>query len=226
MKNIILRKMIRSVKRYFIAGLILVLPLAVTYAVIKYLIVIIYESLPQNIIYRFVPDYLKDINILKHFDIMLSFGVTFVSIIIIGYFFSNFLGKKIFELLEDFLEHLPIINKIYSILKQIIEQIISNIQGKNKGMFNKVVYVEFPRKGLYSMGFLTSQNSKLTTQTGEKMFNVFVPTTPNPTSGYLVVAAEKELIVVDIKIEDAMKFIISGGMVTDPKQKVLEPENV
>ncbi|HPN30790.1 MAG TPA: DUF502 domain-containing protein [bacterium] len=222
MNNFILKKILNATKRYFIAGLILVLPIAVTYAVIKYLIVFIYQSLPQNIIYAFVPDYLKDLNILKHFDIVISFGVTFGAIIIIGYFFSNFLGKKMFELLEDFVEHLPLINKLYSILKQIIEQIISNIQGKNKGMFSKVVYVEFPRKGIYSMGFLTTQNEKLSIETGQKMFNVFVPTTPNPTSGYLMVFPESEIKIVDINIEDAMKFIISAGMVSETKPKTQE----
>jgi len=209
------------IKRNFFTGLVFVLPLIVTYSILKFLFRVIYDNLPKNILFEFLPDYIQSVGILKHIDVFLSFLLTFISIIILGYFFSNYLGRQFFELLESLIDKLPFVPKIYGLLKQVIEQILASVQGKNKdGFFNRAVYVLFPHSGVYSMGFVTSENQNASLKFGKKMLNVFVPTTPNPTSGFLIIVPEEDTITADIKTEEVMKYIISLGIISDnTKQK-------
>lgn len=212
----LLRRALSFVKKNFFTGLVFVLPLIVTYSILKFLFRFIYDNLPKNILFKLLPEYVQSIEIIKHIDVLFSFILTFIFIILMGYFFSNYLGKQFFELLESIIERLPFVPKIYGILKQVIEQILSSVQGKNKdGFFNRAVYLRFPHQGVYSMGFVTSENTNATQKFGKKMLNVFVPTTPNPTSGFLVIVPEEDTIPADVKTEDVMKYIISLGIISD-----------
>ncbi len=218
-KNRLILKILNAGKRYFLTGMIIVMPFVATYAILKFLFTFIYDNLPKNILFKVVPFYFHDYPVVQYSDVIVSFIVTFVFIILTGYFFSNYFGKKMIQLGEYLLNQLPIVNKIYSILKQIIEQIVSNMQGSKKSMFHKVALIEFPRKGVNSLGFVTSESDVITDkETGLKYFNVFVPTTPNPTSGFLIIVPETEIKFVDMNMEDAMKYIISAGMVADKKK--------
>ncbi len=208
------------IKRNFFTGLVFILPVIVTYSILKFLFHLIYDNMPKKILIKLLPEPLGIVPGIQHLDVLVSFLLTFISIIIIGYFFSNYFGKKIFEFIDGLIGKLPIIHKIYNILKQIIEQIVSSMQGKGGGnSFGKAVIIEFPHKGVYAMGFISSENAIATKKFDKKMINVFVPTTPNPTSGFLIIVSEAEVIDTDMKTEEAMKYIISLGIVNDSKQK-------
>jgi uncharacterized membrane protein len=187
-----------------------------TYYIVKFIIVFISNNLPDDMLVKFFPEF-ETINFygIDYFDKFISFIVTFIFIIIIGYVFSNYLGKKILGFWEKILNKLPLINKIYAVFKQIIEQIILTVQNPKEEVFQRVVLLEYPRKGVYSIGFVSSKNKKFNNIHQDNLFNIFVPTTPNPTSGYLLIVPEKELIFIDMTVEQAMKYIISAGIVVD-----------
>jgi len=214
----IILKISSSIKRNFITGLIIVLPILATYAIIAYIFKLIYKNLPKNILITFLPEYLQNFSIFQHLDIVVSFIVTFLFIIIVGSIFNNFFGKKLVGFIEELILHIPIISKIYSLFKQIIEQIFKNIQGKNSNSFNRVVLVEFPHKDSFTIGFVTSRNDKASELLNKNMFNVYVPTTPNPTSGYLIIVEEEKMKTLNMKVDEAMKYIISLAIISNENQ--------
>ncbi len=217
--EITIRKAMNFMKRYFLTGMVIVAPITATYIILKFLFLFIYNNLPKNILYYVVPEYFHDSILIKYSDVLVSFVVTFISIILIGYFFSNYFGRKMIELGEYILDRLPLVNKIYSILKQIVEQIVNNMRTTSSAG-HKVALVEFPRKGVKAIGFVTSKASWLKSSTTEEdeYYNVFIPTTPNPTSGFLVIAHKSEIEFVDMTMEEAMRYIISAGMAYGEKK--------
>jgi uncharacterized membrane protein len=120
---------------------------------------------------------------------------------------SNFIGKKIVERSELFLKDVPMVREIYSTLKQILQSVLM----PHKGGFREVVLVEFPRHGMRTIGFVTN---RVTDTSGQKLVNVYIPTTPNPTSGYLEIIPEADVIHLDMPIDDALMMVVSGGMVS------------
>ena len=131
-------------------------------------------------------------------------------VILVGLFAKNFFGRKLLLLGEIIIERIPIINRIYVALKQ-----ISNaFWGQDKTIFREVVLIEYPRRGIYALGFVTSEN---TGEVGEKisgkLLNIFIPTTPNPTSGYFLMIPDRRVTHLDMTVEDGMKMVISGGAV-------------
>jgi uncharacterized membrane protein len=108
-----------------------------------------------------------------------------------------------------------------------IQQVVQAVQTAGGGSFKKVVLVEYPRKGMYSMGFLMRESSEfLNKSTGEVCINVFIPTTPNPTSGFVLIIPKKEILDADISVDDGVKFIISAGLVEPEDKKIIEDKNV
>ena len=132
-------------------------------------------------------------------------------IYLIGIFARYLFIRKILGLVDRILYQIPIFNKIYTTLKQ-----ISNaFWGKKYTIFKQVVLIQYPRKGLYTMGFLTLKaEGQIQELTKESVCNVFIPTTPNPTSGYLIMVPEEDVTYLDMSVEDGMKLIVSGGAVT------------
>lgn len=130
---------------------------------------------------------------------------------------------KIAKRAKQFLSKIPFINQIYSTISQIIDILKSD----RTTTYQKVVAVEYPRRGIYSIGFLTAEkNEALEKATGiDKMYNIFIPTSPNPTSGMFIIANAKDVHILDIKIDDAVKLIISGGVITPEKYEIKEDEN-
>jgi uncharacterized membrane protein len=152
--------------------------------------------------------------------LFLMFGLT----VLIGFVARNFLGRRVFRLGETLVERIPIVNRVYVALKQISEA----FWGRNKTVFTGVVLLEYPRKGLYTLGFVTSPGrGEIKAKTEEKLINVFLPTTPNPTSGWFVMVPEEQAVPLDMKVEDALKMIISGGAVVPEYRrgmKILEDQ--
>ncbi|HEY4707072.1 MAG TPA: DUF502 domain-containing protein [Thermodesulfobacteriota bacterium] len=190
---------------YFITGLLVVVPLYFSIYVL-------------SIIVGFMDGILNLLPRVAHPDTYLPFHIpglgiifTVASIFIVGVLATNFLGKRMLVISEKIVSKVPVVRMVYNATKQFMETFFT--QG-GQG-FRKVVLIEFPRRGIYSMGFLTSRVSgeiKHRT-TSEPAVCVFVPTTPNPTSGYFAVVPEKDVIALDMKVEDAFKVIMTGGMV-------------
>ena len=130
---------------------------------------------------------------------------------VVGLLARNYLGKKVIEWVDNSLMRIPLLNKIYGATKQVNEALTSG----SKTAFKTVVMVEFPREGMYSVGFLTSElTSDMPGKPSEKLFCVFIPTTPNPTSGFMMMVPENQMTVLDMPVADGLKFIISLGAIS------------
>jgi uncharacterized membrane protein len=130
--------------------------------------------------------------------------------LLIGVFARNFFGGKLISLGNMILERIPLVSKIYGAIRQITEVFF----GERKTLFEQVVIFEYPRKGSYVLGFVTSRESgEVSGRLEKKLVNIFLPTTPNPTSGFLLFVPEKDVIFLDMSVEDGIKMVISGGAV-------------
>jgi uncharacterized membrane protein len=131
----------------------------------------------------------------------------------LGYASHYLFGRWLFRRMERLISHVPILNQVYRTTKQIVD----TFQSQQREGFDKVVMIEFPRTGLYSIGFVTKHvEGEVRTRTGENFVNVFIPTTPIPTNGFLVICREQDLIRLDMSVADGMKLIISGGAIAPP----------
>lgn len=198
-----------KIKNSFIAGLIVLMPLGVTFVVVKFLLERV--GRPASALFFGSWSSALERQWLEVIASILSIMIVILLITLFGWLSRFFLGKACLKFVERLIQNIPFINSIYSTVKQIVDTI-----GRNKtAVFQKAVLVEFPSKGLYSIGFLTNRSSGETQEkTKETVFNVFVPTTPNPTSGFLIMVPEKNLIVLDMSVSEAIKLIISGGTLT------------
>ncbi|MBN2646879.1 MAG: DUF502 domain-containing protein [Thiotrichales bacterium] len=192
-------------KRYLIAGLLVWLPLGVTLAVIKFLVDLFDRSLlllPMQ--YR--PEVLFGMDI-PGLGILLSF----VLILSTGILVANLLGSKLVGLWESLLARIPLVRSIYKAVKQIAEAVF----GSGDQTFQNVYLVEYPRKGMWTLAFQTGKNlAEPQIKTGlPNVLNLFVPTTPNPTSGFFIMVDKSEAIKLDMNVDDALKMVISGGVV-------------
>jgi uncharacterized membrane protein len=130
---------------------------------------------------------------------------------LIGRFARNYIGKKMIQMVDSVLLSIPLLNKIYGAIKQVNDALTTN----KKSSFEQVVMVQFPREGVYSVGFITSeQNQEVQARTSEKIVSVFVPTTPNPTTGFLIMVPEQQVTRLEMSVADGIKFIISLGSVS------------
>jgi uncharacterized membrane protein len=151
---------------------------------------------------------------------LLAFLLAVLLITLLGRLTRYYIGKKMIQLVDRALLQVPLLNKIYSTLKQVNEAFTSG----SKSAFKQVVLVQFPRQGQYSLGFITGeQHDEVQAKTDEKVISVFVPTTPNPTTGFLILVPEHEIVRLDMSVADGIKFIISLGSVS-PEYKTALPE--
>lgn len=193
---------------YLIAGILVTAPLGIT----VWLTITFINFIDRFVINALPPQY-NPLNYLPitipglGLIIMLSF------LILIGMLTANFLGRYVVRLGEYLLDRMPIVRSLYGGIKQILETVLAT----QSNAFRDVVLLEYPRKGLWSVGFITG-NTKGQVQrlTDEETVNVFVPTTPNPTSGYLLFVPKKDLHVLDMSVEEGIKLVVSAGIVTPP----------
>ena len=186
------------IRNYFIAGVVVLIPIGITIYLTMFLISISSKILPKEI----------NPNHYLPYDIPGVEIVTAVLLItIIGWLSVSFLGKKLLNLFNNILKRIPILRTIYSAIVQMTETFTKTDKGKKN-----VVLVEYPRKGSWAVGFATKENSgEITKKINKKLINVFVPTTPNPTSGFLLMFPEDEVIYLDLSFEEASRFIVSAG---------------
>ena len=186
------------IRNYFIAGIVVLIPIGITIYLTIFLVSISSKILPKEI----NPNHYLPYNIPGVEILTAIFLITFI-----GWLSLSFLGKKLLNLFNNILQRIPILRTIYSAIGQMTETFTKTDKGKKN-----VVLVEYPRKGSWAVGFATKENSgEISTKINKKLINVFVPTTPNPTSGFLLMIPKEELIYLDLTFEEASKFIVSAG---------------
>lgn len=196
----------------FLAGLVLVLPAVISFAVIKWLFGTI--SSVTDLLLFFLPKswtHEKDgEGGMYWYCSVAALLLAVVIISFIGRLARNYFGRKMIQWLDAWMLRIPLFNKIYAAIKQVNAAFTGN-----KNSFKTVVLVEFPRLGTYSVGFITGdQNAEVQQKTNEKVVSVFVPTTPNPTSGFLILVPEEKLVKLDMTVADGIKFIVSLGSIS------------
>lgn len=197
-----------ALRKYLIAGLLVWLPLAATVIIISLVVDMLDRTillLPQQ--YR--PEELIGFSI-PGTGVVFAIGI----LILTGMLAANLLGRRAFEIWENILNRIPLVRSIYNSVKQISTTVLAS-EGKS---FRKVVLVEYPRKDTWSMGFLTNEHINIdTSKIDSDISAVFVPTTPNPTSGFIIMIPKKDIIELNITIEEGFKYIISMGVIVPEK---------
>lgn len=213
--------MSRGLKNYFYAGMIVIMPIFLTVFILNWILNFVLMLTSKSFTVKMISTLIENFGIertteLKYFIYFFYVIGVFVFIIIVGYITRNIVGKKITYLINNMMSRLPVVKHIYLTISQIVNLLSST----NNQSYKKAVLIEYPRKGVYSIGFLTADNNKVVEKiSGEEMCNIFVPTSPNPTSGMFVMLSKKEVKVLDMKIEDAIKLVISGGVLTPGMEK-------
>ncbi len=191
------RGLAARLRGYFLAGLLLAAPLAVTIGVAVWFV-----------------DFI-DSRVLPSTFRIPGFGLLVVisAITLIGWFASGFLGRVVHSVGDRIVSRIPVLRTVYGATKQIFESVLA----QKSNAFREVALFEYPRKGVWSIGFLTGTTAgEVQHRTQAQTVNVFLPTTPNPTSGYLLFVPRQDLIILDMSVEDGIKMVVSGGIVTPP----------
>ncbi|MGB0257889.1 MAG: DUF502 domain-containing protein [Coraliomargarita sp.] len=205
--------MLRSLRNAFITGVIVILPLGVTLMVINVLLDKI-GTPASKFFFWFLDPELRNLPAVQFGLEVISILVVLLLITLLGYGSKLFIGRWILNSFEHLLDRVPFINTVYRTVKQIVE----TFSKQQKAVFQEAVLLEYPRKRCYVLGFLTSEAKDETQRvTGEQILNIFVPTTPNPTSGFLLMVPEEDITRLDMSVADGMKLIISGGAVVPPE---------
>ena len=199
----------KDVRKRMLTGLLLILPVYVTFFVVKFLFSFIGGTLAPVIkkVLQFLGVALPKTTLDEFIITFLGLILTFIALYFIGIFAANFVGKAIIHYFENLLTKTPIIKGIYSSVKQIIHAV--TLHGKQA--FKRVVLVDFPKAGTKSIGFVTGATQH---NNEKKLISVFIPTTPNPTTGFLIFTPEEDIIDSNLTVEEAFKTLFSGGVLT------------
>ncbi len=194
---------VRTLRQYFISGLAVIMPIVLTIYVIGLLLRII-----EVIIGRYLNGLIR---LILGFSLPgLNIILSILLIVVVGMLVQNFVARRLVEIFERILKKMPLIGKIYFSVKEIASYFFPTESSRR---FGKVVLIEYPRKGLYSIGFLSSEGVYLPPNSHKEMVAVFVPTSPSPLTGFLEFVWRDEVIPLDISVEDALQTIVSGGVV-------------
>lgn len=211
--------MFKKVKTYFYTGLIALLPLILTVFVFNFGVTFVTKILSKTFIIgsikRLLSKVVNETEFEFYFDILvylISIIVVIVGICFVGFILRIVFFAKIVKRIEGLFIKIPLVKQVYVTISQIIGVFTSN----KKNTYKKVVMIEYPRKGIFSIGFLTSESNtsvKKMLNSDKNFCNIFIPTSPNPTSGMFIIVREDEVKLLNIKVEDAIKLIISGGVI-------------
>ncbi|MBN2057681.1 MAG: DUF502 domain-containing protein [Candidatus Saganbacteria bacterium] len=198
----------QKISGYFLRGLITLLPLLVTIWLL-YFIFTFLDSILGNIITLIAGKPIPGLGLV----------ITLALILVVGFFATYIIGAQIFKLGEEILYRVPIVKSVYSAVKQINDMLFMQ---KATEEYRRACLIEYPRKGIWSMGFVTSDAAlEIEAKTKQKMINVFVPNTPTPATGFLIIVPARDVILLDMRTEDAFKYVVSGGVL---KPSTLPPE--
>ena len=192
------RSIFARIRNYFIAGVVVLIPIGITVYLTIFLVSVTSKILPKEINpNNYLPYNVPGVEIIT--------AIVFITVI--GWLSLSFIGKRLLYIFNNILKKIPILRTIYSAIVQMTETFAKSDKEKKN-----VVLVEYPRKGSWAVGFATKKNSgEISRKINKKLINVFVPTTPNPTSGFLLMFPEDEIIFLDLTFEEASKFIVSAG---------------
>ncbi|MBT9175298.1 MAG: hypothetical protein DDT22_00973 [candidate division WS2 bacterium] len=194
-------------RRYFFTGILTLLPVVVTVYVLWTLFLLV-DSILGRILYRLLGENIWGLGLLAF--LVLAF--------IVGMFVTNVIGKHLFGWMESLIKKLPLANVIYNTVKQMSDAIFSDRDGK-KSAFRRVVLVQYPRPGIFSLGFVTGEGDEFKQFSNIDLIKVFIVSTPNPTTGFLVFVPREDIIDTDFTIEEGMRMAISGGTVHIHRKK-------
>ena len=194
---------IARLRNYFITGIVVLVPIGITLYLTKFII-----SVSSNLI----PTEINPNSYLPFSVPGLEIIISIIIITLVGGLSLSFIGKKVLQFVNELFKKIPILRTIYSAIGQMTETFAPKRKSKKS-----VVLIEYPRKGSWAVGFITKENKgEISKKTNQKLVNVFVPTTPNPTSGFLLMFPKDEVIYLDMNFEEASKFIVSAGT-SNPK---------
>ncbi|MDC1050934.1 DUF502 domain-containing protein [Candidatus Marinimicrobia bacterium] len=204
----------KNYRKYIFTGIMSIIPIAITYWIIENLFVFfskpgkyLIDSLYQFYLFE---NFIFITRFYNYLAYVTGFTLTLFFLYFLGLIVSNVLGRKIYNYFEEFLNKIPIVNKVYKTIKQIT----NTFSKPNNQAFQKVVLLEYPRKELWTLAMVTGECTNLN---NISCYKLFVPTTPNPTSGYLIISEKTNVIETDISVEEGLSIIISGGMVSPEK---------
>ena len=197
------RSISASLRTYFFTGVVVLIPIGITLYLTKFIIQISSKIIPEEINpNNYLPFSIPGLEIL----------ISIIVITLVGGLSFSFIGKKVLQLINDLFKRIPILRTIYSAITQMTETFTNKDDSKRS-----VVLVDYPRKGTWAVGFATKKNeTEISSKTNKNLINVFLPTTPNPTSGFLLMFPEEEIVYLDMTFEEASKFIVSAGTSAPP----------
>ncbi len=197
-------------RRYIIAGLLVWMPLGITFLVVRAIVSLLDRTL------LLLPEMYRPDNLLGMHIPGLGVLLAILLVLATGIIVANFLGKRMVVAWEHFLARIPLVRSLYAGVKQIMEAVLAT----DAQSFRKVLLLEYPRKGIWSVAFMTSDSlGEVQEKTSQDVISVFVPTTPNPTSGFVIMVPRSEVIELSMSVEDGLKMIISLGVIVPPTYK-------
>ncbi|MGL4402927.1 MAG: DUF502 domain-containing protein [Fusobacteriaceae bacterium] len=217
-----------TVKSYFYTGIVALLPIVITLYILDWIFTFILDLISTSylavILKSIVEKSVELSETATSVEFLMNISINIITVILIlifvifiGYTLKHVVFSKIIKYVNGLFLRAPLIKHIYST----ITQIVSVFSNDRMNSYQKVVIIEYPRKGIYSMGFLTSESNCIFEKrlNKEKMYNIFIPTSPNPTSGMFIAMEESEVNILDIKVDEAIKLIISGGVIVPEMAK-------
>jgi uncharacterized membrane protein len=195
---------VKQLRRYLVAGILVWAPLAVTFLLLRFAVNLMDKTL------RIIPPQYRPEELLGFHIPGLGIILTFLVLLLTGMLAANFVGRYVVGGWEALLDRIPVVRSIYSAAKNFAEIVFSD----SDHSFKRVLLIEYPRRGVYSLAFQTSSElGEVQGRTGEEVICCFVPTTPNPTSGFVLVVPKKDVVILDMEVDEALKMIISLGVV-------------
>ena len=199
-----------KIRSWFLTGILVITPLILTIYVAWAFITFV-----DNLVVPLVPFDYRPSNYLPFSIPGLGLIIVFIFTTFVGLLATGLFGRTLIRIWENILNRMPVVRSVYSAIKQILETVMAT----QSDAFRQAVLVQYPRKDIWAIGFVTgSTKGEVGKRVDKKMVNVFMPTTPNPTSGFLLFFPEEDLIFLNMSVEDALKLVVSGGMVV-PKEK-------
>ena len=193
----------KSLRSYLLAGLVVWVPILVTFAILRFIVDLLDRTM------ALLPKAYQPEQLIGHHIPGVGVVLSLLLLILTGLIATNFFGQRVVSWSESLLERIPLVRSIYNATKQVIQTIFSS----NSQAFRKVLMIEYPRKGIWSLAFQTGVgNLPSAPQNSDEMISIFIPTTPNPTSGFLMIVPRAEVVELSMTIEEALKYVISLGV--------------
>jgi uncharacterized membrane protein len=207
--------LLARLRAYFLAGVLVTAPLAITFYIVWLIVSFVDDRVSGLLPQRYNPETYLPFGIPG-----LGLVIAVAALILVGALTAGYVGRIVVRLSDAALARMPVVRSIYGATKQVFETVLAH----KSTAFRQVCLVEYPRHGVWTLGFITGATvGEVQERTSDEVVNVFLPTTPNPTSGFLLFVPRRDIILLDMSIEDGIKMVISGGIVTPPETRTAQP---